>query len=314
MVGDRHQITRGYLTRHLPPRSRLGFPIATIDIAQDFLLAHLVDQGVFDLVTFKGGTAIRKLYAGAQGRFSTDIDLATVEVGVDRNEIAQIVASASDVTLGPFTFQPTNERNRWQIGVRSEFGDPDIKIKLDVGPPTWIQRTARGFTPILIHSRYGFPLPTIPSMHLEEIMAEKVARLARKATARDASDLIWIAGHSPHSLFNRNRVRRLAVLKTWVDNHGLQPGWESAIAAVPFRPDAILATNREWDDENIGLLTAPPPRLSELEADLQAHFAWLRNLATDEERWATADARHRGEVLRAIRELSEGALGNAYLY
>ena len=47
-----------------------------IDIAQDLLLAHLHAQGMFEHLVFKGGTALRKLYAGNAGRFSTDLDFS----------------------------------------------------------------------------------------------------------------------------------------------------------------------------------------------------------------------------------------------
>lgn len=41
-----------------------------VDIAQDLLLKHLHEIGILDSVALKGGTAIRKLYAGKEGRFS----------------------------------------------------------------------------------------------------------------------------------------------------------------------------------------------------------------------------------------------------
>ncbi|MDE0082769.1 MAG: nucleotidyl transferase AbiEii/AbiGii toxin family protein [Gammaproteobacteria bacterium] len=77
MTGDDHALTPGYVARHVPPGSKIGIDVAVLDIAQDFLLAHLDERGVLgDLVIFKGGTALRKLFAGAQGRFSTDLSLA----------------------------------------------------------------------------------------------------------------------------------------------------------------------------------------------------------------------------------------------
>jgi len=314
MIGDENKLTPGYMARHIPPRSGLGLPIAIIDVAQDFLLAHLADQGIFDVVTFKGGTALRKLYAGAQGRFSTDIDLAAVEAGVDRNALAAIVAAACDVKLGPFTCAPINERNRWQIGVSSRFGNPEIRIKLDVGPPAWISREYRSFITTPIHTRYGFALPALPTMCLEEVLAEKLARLARKATARDASDLIWVAQTSPYSQFSRARVRRLAMLKIWVDNNGLQPAWDKAIASVPFSAASLFAAGREWDDEDIGMLATPPPTLSALESGLKKHYSWLADITPEEERWASAEPRIRGEVLKAVRVLEGSTLSDAHIY
>ena len=47
MIGDEHALTPGYVRRHLPPGSNVGIEIAILDIAQDFLLAHLHERGVF---------------------------------------------------------------------------------------------------------------------------------------------------------------------------------------------------------------------------------------------------------------------------
>ena len=314
MIGDAHQLTVGYIARHVPPQSRLGREVAVLDIAQDFLLAHLQQRGVFDLVTFKGGTALRKLFAGVQGRFSTDIDLAAVEMDVDRDALAGVVASECAVTLGPFTFRPTITRARWQIAVASEYGDPTLTIKLDVGPPCWLAPASREFVPTPTQQRYGFTLPVLPCMRLEEILAEKIARLARKATARDASDLVWVAQTSPHSQFDRGRVRRLSMLKVWVDNQGMNPGWSPALACLPFDAARWLNHRVHWDDEQIGMLATPPPTLAALEEGLRRHYAWLAETMEEETRWGRADPRDRGEVFAAIRGLDDGALGDAYLY
>ena len=60
MIGDDHALTLGYVARHVPPASRIGIDVAVLDIAQDFLLAHLAERGVLgDFAIFKGGTALR---------------------------------------------------------------------------------------------------------------------------------------------------------------------------------------------------------------------------------------------------------------
>ena len=70
-------ITEGYLARHYQGR-RGGRGPAIIDIAQDHVLYLLLArEGFFDLgVALKGGTAIRKFWAGSARRFSTDLDFA----------------------------------------------------------------------------------------------------------------------------------------------------------------------------------------------------------------------------------------------
>lgn len=146
MIGDAHRLTPGYVARHVPPGSRLGINVAILDIAQDFLLAHLAEAGFFsDLVVFKGGTALRKFFAGNEGRFSTDLGLATRELDVDRHEVAGLIAEHAATTVGPFEFQPQESRKRWSIRVRSAFGDPAVTMKLDVGPPCWLTPEERSF-------------------------------------------------------------------------------------------------------------------------------------------------------------------------
>ena len=69
-----NRITPGWPARHTP-QGPGGRQAALIDIAQDLLLARLHQRGVFDHLVFKGGTALRKLYTGNAGRFSTDLGL-----------------------------------------------------------------------------------------------------------------------------------------------------------------------------------------------------------------------------------------------
>jgi len=315
VIGNNHSLTRGYVQRHIPPGSGLGLDIAVLDIAQDFLLAHLEEVGVFDnLLVFKGGTALRKLFAGSQGRFSTDLDFAVTEPGADRAALAEMVADEARVTLGPFSFDPRLHRGRWQIQVRSPFANPAITIKLDIGPSAWLDPDVRAFVHYPAQAQYGFTLPMLPVVRLEEILSEKIARLARSATARDASDLVWVARTSPHSQFSASTVRQLAALKVWVDNHGLGPDWFPAISPSPLDPHRWLTPRDDWDDEQIGLLASPPPEITALEADLHTLYAWLADLTETEARFARADAGDRGLVIQAIKGLSRSRLKDAHIW
>lgn len=314
MIGEQANLTIGHIKRHVPPGSRLGDAVALMDIAQDFLLAHLHERSVFDLVTFKGGTALRKLFAGPSGRFSTDIDLAAADMHDDRQHLADMIAAEADVTLGPFTFHPQQSRGRWRIRITSHLGNPDVSLKLDVGPPCWLAPAPRNFVPMPTHRQYGFTLPALPCVPLEETVAEKIARLTRRAPARDAADLLWVASTSPHSQFDRDLTRHLAVLKIWVDNHGLGPAWSAALNPAPLNPDAWLTPRKHWDDEQIGLLTHPPPPLKQLEKDLFAHYQWLRDLTDAQQRLGQANASDRTAALRHLREIMSDRLDGEGLY
>lgn len=73
MTADGMTLTIGWIARHTPSGAGAGGREAAIlDIAQDLLLRELHHAGALDALVFKGGTALRKLYAGQQGRFSLD--------------------------------------------------------------------------------------------------------------------------------------------------------------------------------------------------------------------------------------------------
>ena len=306
------QLTAGRVLGHAPARSPYGRSAAAIDIAQDLLLRHLRLSGVLDLLVFKGGTALRKLYAGAAGRFSTDLDFSVRSLDDDpATVIAMLVEAINGIELGPFAYQVTEHRGRFRINYTSSITalnvTTELQSKIDVGPPPWLEPAARHWVPVPIHSRYGGPLPDLLCMRLEENIAEKIARLNRRTLARDAYDLVWISS-TPGQNLDRALIRRLAVLKSWVDLHGLTTStsnWTPLPEARPFDTERWLQPRRrrDFDDENIGLLTTPPPDLDALGKDLSDRYQWLGDLDEDERTVTTGAASDRSTVLRMLAAL-----------
>ena len=224
------------------------------------------------------------MYAGAAERFSTDLDFSVACLDDDPATVTQLLIGAIDgTTLGPFTYGVEDRRGRYAIVYRSQLGpDPagPLHSQIDVGPPPWLAPTERMWVEVAVHDRYGGPLPALPIVALAENVGEKIARLNRRSLARDAYDLVWLAT-TPGLELDRSLVRRLAVLKAWVDLHGLRAGnaiWLSPLpGARPFDPDRWLTPREaaDFDDEAIGLLTVPPPDLGDLGRDLSRLYAWL---------------------------------------
>jgi predicted nucleotidyltransferase component of viral defense system len=311
------RLTQGHVLRHAPAQSPQGRDAAVIDIAQDLLLRHLSERGVLTLVAFKGGTALRKAYAGGAGRFSTDLDFSVATLDDDPASVTQLLVGEIDGTrLGPFTYDIEDRRGRHTIIYRSELGpDPtgQLQSKIDIGPPPWLAPTVRSWVDVPIHSRYGGPLPQLPVVDLAENVAEKIARLNRRSPARDAYDLVWLA-RTPGLDLDRSLIRRLAVVKAWVDLHGLHTehaDWSAPLpGARPFDVDRWLVPRgaRDFDDEAIGLLSVPPPDLGDLGRDLSRLYLWLADLDDDERAVAEGRPQDRSLVLRLLGELPGGRL------
>ena len=115
---DKVHLTEGYIARHTPMGgSAPGREAAVIDIAQDLLLSYLEDRGLMNNVALKGGTALRKLYSGKEGRFSLDLDFAIDDADTSAEDRAfDFVAAIDGLKLGPFNYSVSERRGKWYIG------------------------------------------------------------------------------------------------------------------------------------------------------------------------------------------------------
>ncbi len=249
-------IQPGHIARHTPRGAGAqGREAAVADVAQDLLLAHMHDVGLLDGLAIKGGTAIRKLYAGKEGRFSLDLDFAELEE--DAGEL--FIMEADGLEIGPFGYGVAERRGRWSITFESPFViNVTLASKLDFAPKPWLEPVRRGWVSLSVHAQYGFNLLEIATVRLEENIAEKIARLNRTTTARDMHDLRWIMANAPiTSMVDKALVRRLAVLKIWVDTCGMHAGethWRPALQGLAFDPERWLRPRGEdeFDPEDIG--------------------------------------------------------------
>lgn len=318
-LADGPGLTPGHVLRHAPTGARTqGREAAMVDIAQDLLLRELHRIGLMDELVFKGGTALRKLYAGNAGRFSLDLDFAVRDIGTSAASILDLLEEhVTDLRLGPFTYGIAHRRGKRHLLMTSEeLGSPEsLSSKLDVSPAPWLPPTARAWVPMPVHDRYGPPeLPKLPVVRLEENIAEKISRLNRATPARDMYDLRWVAQNLLRTSLDLPLLRRLAVLKVWVDTHGVTGGdgtaWLPAHQGGAFDAERWLRQrdSREYDEEDIGVLAVPPPPLRQLSADVSAAYAFLADLDDDERTAAAALAHDRPTVLRMLSQLPGGRL------
>ena len=274
MTNEDVKLTVGWIGRHTPKGAGAGGRDAAIlDIAQDLLLRDLHEKGALEALVFKGGTALRKLYAGNQGRFSLDLDFSLATPADAETVVLDLVSSIDGRRIGPFTYGVSERRGKWSVTVASAFNNADSSLssKLDVSPPVWLDPMRRGWVPMPVHATYGpRPLPAIQVVRIEENLAEKISRLNRTTTARDMYDLAWIAKHQREvGGLDRDLVRRLAVLKIWVDANGLaaadtawKPGHEPRAFDPAVRRRAHRASRSQRPRSPCGSAAGPAPHFT----------------------------------------------------
>lgn len=308
-------IQPGHIARHTPRNAGAqGREAAVVDVAQDLLLCHLQEVGILNDIVIKGGTAIRKLYAGKEGRFSLDLDFSFASIDANQDKIVDAFISEVDgLTLGPFSYGVKERRGKWSVTFSSRFvSSPTLATKLDFSPAPWLNPTMRTWVPMPIHKQYGVVLPSIQTTRLEENIAEKIARLNRTTTARDMYDLAWIMSNSSIcGALDTSLIRRLSVLKIWVDSNGMHANntaWLPGHKASTFDPSHWLRDRSagEFDLEDIGALAVPTPSPEELSQSVKSSFAFLADLTEEEEWLSRSDERDRSLAIRLLQELPDG--------
>ncbi len=201
--------------------------IAEREIALTYVLRVMADHGILGRLAFKGGTAIRKLHLGNQGRFSLDLDFtATGEIDPE-TLILDVVSvfhersyfglnfsvQASDYYATPDSCgAEVTYQHEWIMEGR--FG---IQISVRALPVLPVQAVP------LLQERYfnwlGVEPPEVPALDLHEIIGEKIRAAAQRNRVRDLYDLFQFASKQ----FNRDLVRSIAVLKCWETNFAFNP-------------------------------------------------------------------------------------------
>jgi hypothetical protein len=194
-------LTVGWIGRHTPPGAGVdGRDAAVIDIAQDLLLRDLHERGSLDALVFKGGTSLRKLYAGNQGRFSLDLDFSVADPSSDADTVVlELVNDIDGTTIGPFSYGVSERRGKWSLTIQSPFaaGESTLSSKLDVSPPPWLEPVRRGWVGMPIHATYG--VPSLPELRWCDWRRTSPRRSRASTARRQPGIFMTLRGLSPIS-------------------------------------------------------------------------------------------------------------------
>jgi predicted nucleotidyltransferase component of viral defense system len=282
--------------------------IAEKEVVLTFLLQLLSERGMLDRFAFKGGTCLRKMVIGSQGRFSTDLDFTALE----EHDHEAIILDMMDAFAQPFhgiqfsisddCYYETQDGLSWGINPTyahawNSSGESEVRLQI-----------SRRETPTLATGRrphceqsYFRLLPFAPAdvmcLALPEIIAEKIRACYQRNKARDIYDLGMFATRP----LVGSLIRRLVVLKLWQARDTFDP----ALLMRKFEDGRAF----DWDDLSQLVRRTVVVDRHKITTDCIRGYRFLLDL-TEEERQLASDPHQRERALwQKLRTAAENHHG-----
>jgi predicted nucleotidyltransferase component of viral defense system len=263
--------------------------VAQQEIVLLYALHCLAGRGLLARLVFKGGTYVRLMVTGDVGRLSEDLDFTNVSL--ERDPRASFDAAFAEEHHGVrlrIEDDYTTSRGNWACTVAYRHAWDEGRFRLEISYREKTFLPARSWVPLpqSYFSALPFAPPEIPSMRVEEAVAEKLRAIQQRATERDLYDATRYARKG----FDAALVRLLAVGKLWNDRE-------------PFDPERLLSRlaegRREWPDLDRLIGRTRRRDWNADTAEAARRFAFLRELTPLERRLVEDCRAHRlGQELR----------------
>jgi predicted nucleotidyltransferase component of viral defense system len=274
-------LTQAQVQRYSTESGLRDIMIAEKEVILTFLLQLLSERGILIRLAFKGGTCLRKMFVGSQGRFSTDLDFT----GIGEHDHEDVILDMMQAFEQPFHgiqfaipdegYYETQDGLSWDVNPTyshdwNASGNSEIKLQVSrrETPTLATERRAQ------IEQSYFKSLPFAPAeitcLALPEILSEKIRACYQRNKARDIYDLGMFATRP----LDQTLIRRLVVLKLWQSGDTFDPG----------RLMQKFADGREFDWDDLRQLlnraiVIDPQRIC---ADCTRGFGFLAELRDDE--------------------------------
>ena len=287
-------LTQPQVQRYSTESGLRDIMIAEKEVVLTFLLQLLSERGILDRLAFKGGTCLRKMFLGNQGRFSTDLDFT----GIEEHDHEDVILAMMGAFEQPFHgiqfaipdegYYETQDGLSWGVNptYAHDWNQGGSEIRLQISrretPTLPTERRAQ------IEQSYFRFLPFAPAeltcLAFAEILAEKIRACYQRNKARDIYDLgIFATRPLDHAL-----IRRLVVLKLWQANDSFDP----ARLLQKFQDGRDF----DWDDLGQLLRRTIVIDRDRITTDCTRGFAFLAEL-TDDERVLANDRYQREQAM-----------------
>lgn len=258
--------------------------IAEKEIILTYILQLFSERGILTNLAFKGGTCLRKMHLGSQGRFSTDLDFTAVQEHDPEDLILEMMVAFEEPFHG-ITFELEDEFYETQDGLSWGI-NPAYTHDWNEGSEIKLQISFRE-TPTLApeslpqceqsyFEKLEFKPVDLVSLALDEMLAEKIRACYQRDKARDIFDLGVFATRP----LDQRRIKRLVVLKLWQ-------------AKDAFDPEKLIekfakGTDFDWSDLEQLMNKAKTVDQEQIMKDCAHGYAFLKDL-TDDERTLASD-------------------------
>ena len=263
--------------------------VAERDVVLTYILRMMKEDGVIEGLALKGGTCLRKVYLGRVTRFSEDLDFTLI--GYDLASFEQRFNSFIEKAQKyGFTLSSGSVRKSWgvsfacDIHYSHEWNKGAFKFEVSLRENPVMEVVDRGIKDEAYFKYTEFKPFEVPCLQLEEILAEKIRATYQRATARDVYDLYQFATRP----YDRDLVKRLAVIKFWNDRSDYDPG---------TLLDKIEAMKIDFSEVGYLLKNQEHPREEEIKARIIDNYSYIGELNDD-----------LMKILRDTRKHREGAL------
>jgi predicted nucleotidyltransferase component of viral defense system len=256
-------------TRRLAREAGIAAGVLEKDYAITWLLHGLYyeDSKLRDLLIFKGGTAIRKVYFPETWRLSEDLDFTIIDrkmsevVRAGFEEVFRFLASASGIT---FSLRDFNS-GMWSILANIQYVGPlgaknriahDITLKERlVEEPEWG----------IINSEYpDLEKFRVKVYSITEVLVEKIRSIIQRGKSRDYYDVWRLLKEKP---FDKKKIQGLLVRKCEMIGVEYQP-------KLIFDPKRLNEAKRYWEPA-LGYLTKDLPEFKRVISELRGILDFL---------------------------------------
>ena len=197
-------LTRPQVQRYAAESGLRDIMIAEKEILLTYLLQLLAERGLLARLAFKGGTCIRKMIVGAQGRFSTDLDFT----GREEHDHEDVILEMMEAFQTPFhgisfsiadgSYYETMDGLSWGVTPTyahdwNSSGQSEIKLQVSRRETPTLPIERRVQAPQSYFAALPFAPVEIDCLALPEMLAEKLRACYQRTKARDLYDLLLMA-------------------------------------------------------------------------------------------------------------------------